>query len=89
MMLTIELSSAKVRQLDERAKRLGVSAEEFAGKLIEFIVDTTDEDFEGWIETLEILSDKEFTTKLKESIKQAEEGKLTDWNKAKSKLGFE
>jgi hypothetical protein len=87
MTLIIELPSAKVRRLSERAKRLGVSTEEFAEKIIEFIVDTSDEDFEGWIETLEILADKDFTTKLRDSIKQAEQERVVDWSEAKRKLG--
>ena len=88
MMLSIELPPAKIQRLNDRVKHLGVSAEEFAGKLLEFIAEASDEDFEGWIETLEIFLDKEFTAKLKNSIQEAEEGNLTDWNKAKSELGL-
>jgi hypothetical protein len=87
-MITVELSPAKLDRFRERAERLGVSPEKLAGYLIEFIVETSEEDFEGWMETLDILSDQKFSSDLKESVKQAQEGKVTDWNDAKRELGI-
>lgn len=86
MTLTIELTESKIRRIEERAKRIGISSEEFAGKIMEFIADASEEDFESWVETFEILLDKDFMKTLKEGIKQAEEGNLIDWEKAKREL---
>jgi len=51
-------------------------------------INIVDEDIEGWTETLEILSDEEFTVKLSESIQQAESGDLVEWEEAKKELGI-
>lgn len=88
MTLNIELSSEKVTRLNERAKLIGISSEEFARRMIEFIADTPDDEFESWLETLEILLDKNFAIRLMKSIKQAEEGQLNDWQKTKVELGL-
>lgn len=88
MTLNIELSSAKAIRLNERAKMIGVSPEEFAKRVIEFIADTSDDEFESWLETLEIILDKDFSTRLIKSIKQAEEGQLKDWQETKVELGL-
>lgn len=84
MTLNIELSSAKAHKLDTHAQQMGISAEEFIERLIEFVLETSDEEFDNWIETLEILSDKSFTAKLETSIKQVERGKVTVWETAVS-----
>ena len=46
------------------------------------------EQFESLMETFEILSDREFATRLQESIAQAERGETISWNEAKAKLGL-
>jgi antitoxin YefM len=46
------------------------------------------EKYESLLETLEILSDKEFTQELQESIAQEERGETISWNDAKLKLGL-
>jgi antitoxin YefM len=46
------------------------------------------EKYESLLETLEILSDKEFTQELQESIAQGESGETISWNDAKLKLGL-
>ncbi|MCW5314987.1 type II toxin-antitoxin system prevent-host-death family antitoxin [Nostoc sp. KVJ3] len=46
------------------------------------------EKYESLLETLEILSDKEFTQELQESIAQGERGETISWNDAKLKLGL-
>jgi hypothetical protein len=56
--------------------------------VVELIVDTSDDEFDGWLETLEILSDKNFTIKFKESINQIEQGQVSDWEEAKRELGI-
>jgi hypothetical protein len=88
MALNIELSSDKLLRFNERAKLVGLSPEEFAQKVVELIVDTSDEEFEGWLETLEIFLDRDFTIRLKESINQAVRGQVTDWEEAKRELGI-
>lgn len=88
MTLNIELPSDKVARFNERAKLTGLSPEEFARKIVELIVDTSDNEFESWLETLEILADKDFAIKLKQSIGQAEKGQVTDWKEAKRELGL-
>ncbi|MFQ5638408.1 MAG: hypothetical protein ACE5IR_10490 [bacterium] len=88
MTLTLQLPSTKTRKLNERAKNFGITAEEFAEKVLEFIADASDEDFESWIETLEILLDREFVQELEASIKQVQEGKVTEWDQAKRELGL-
>ncbi|MDQ2099671.1 MAG: prevent-host-death protein [Tychonema bourrellyi B0820] len=40
------------------------------------------------LETLDILTDIEFVTKLRQSITQAGEGKTISWENAKAKLGL-
>ncbi|MEG5056876.1 prevent-host-death protein [Microcoleus sp. A2-C5] len=40
------------------------------------------------LETLDILTDIEFVTKLRQSITQADEGKTVYWENAKAKLGL-
>lgn len=44
------------------------------------------EQMESLLETLEILADEEFTSQLKEGIKQDKEGKTLSWSEAKAKL---
>jgi len=88
MTLSIELPSDKLIRFNERAKLIGLSPDEFAQKVVELIVDTSDEEFEGWLETLEILADKDFAIKLKQSIDQVERGQVTDWEEAKRELGI-
>lgn len=46
------------------------------------------EQFESLMETLEILSDREFANRLQESIAQAERGETVSWKEAKAKLGL-
>jgi hypothetical protein len=69
--------------------RQNVSPDEFAQKIVELIVDTTEEEFESWLETLEILADKDFAMRLQHSRYQAENGQLTDWEDAKRELAIE
>jgi antitoxin YefM len=40
------------------------------------------------LETLDILGDREFVTKLRQSIAQADRGKTISWENAKAKLGL-
>jgi len=88
MTLNIELPSDKIGRFNERAKLTGLSPDEFARKIVELIVDTTEDEFESWLETLEILADKDFANKLEQSINQAENGQLTEWEDAKRELGI-
>ena len=88
MTLNIELSSDKLLRFNERAKLIGLSPNEFAQRVVELIVDTSDDQFEGWLETLEILADKNFTIRLKESINQVEQGQISDWGEVKRELGI-
>ena len=46
------------------------------------------EQYESLLETLAILSDKEFTQQLQESIAQGERGETINWYDAKLKLGL-
>ncbi|MBS3028055.1 MAG: type II toxin-antitoxin system Phd/YefM family antitoxin [Dolichospermum sp. DET50] len=46
------------------------------------------EQYESLLETLAILSDKEFTQQLQESIAQGERGETINWHDAKLKLGL-
>ena len=87
MTLNIELPSDKLLRFNERAKLIGLSPNEFAKRVVELIVDTSDDEFDGWLETLEILSDKDFAIRLKESINQVEQGQVSDWEEVKRELG--
>ena len=40
------------------------------------------------LETLDILTDTEFVTKLRQSITQAHQGETISWENAKAKLGL-
>lgn len=86
MTLNIELSSDKISRLNEHARLIGMSSAEFVGKIIELIADSSNDEMESWLETMEILSDKDFAARLKASINQAEKGRLTDWQEAKREL---
>lgn len=44
--------------------------------------------YEGLIETLEILRDKEFMNDLRKGIKEADAGKGIPWEKAKKEIGL-
>ncbi len=44
--------------------------------------------FQSLLETIEIMSDEEFMTNLKEGIKQAEEGETFTLEEVKKELGF-
>lgn len=88
MILNIEISSAKLRELNERAQQLGISPEKLAGRMIDLIVNVSKEDLDGWIETLDILSDADFASKLQKSIEQAQDGEVIDWDEAKRELGI-
>jgi antitoxin YefM len=46
------------------------------------------EQFESLLETLAILSDREFANQLQESIAQAERGETISWKEVKVKLGL-
>lgn len=88
MTLNIELPSEKMDRLNERAKLIGLSPDDFAKRVFEIIIDTPDDEFESWLETLEILADKDFTLKLQESINQVERGEVEDWDQVKQELGI-
>ena len=45
-------------------------------------------EFEGWQETLEIMSDKKLVASLKRAQKELKEGKGIPWEKAKKMLGW-
>jgi putative component of toxin-antitoxin plasmid stabilization module len=88
MTLNVEISSAKLRELNERAKQIGVSPEKLAGRMIDMFVDVSQEDLDGWIETLELLSDRDFSSRLQKSIEQAQDGEVVDWKDVKRELGM-
>lgn len=46
------------------------------------------EQYESLLETLSILSDRNFAERLQESIAQAEQGKTISWNEVKAKFGL-
>jgi len=46
------------------------------------------EEYETLVETLEVLSDKDLMTTLRQGIREAEQGKLIPWSQAKRKLGL-
>jgi antitoxin YefM len=46
------------------------------------------EQYESLLETLSILSDRNFSDRLRESIVQGEQGERISWNEVKAKLGI-
>ena len=46
------------------------------------------EEYETLVETLEVLSDKDFMAALRQGIREVEQGKLIPWSHAKRKLGL-
>lgn len=44
------------------------------------------EDYEGWIETLEIMSDENLVKGIKKGLKEIEKGNVISWEKAKKRL---
>lgn len=88
MTLSIELPSEKILKFEQKAKIAGLRPEELAKKLVEIVIDTSEDELESWIETSEILSDKEFARKLFRSIDQVEQGRLNDWREVKKELGL-
>lgn len=88
MPLNIELPSDKLLRFNERAKLIGLSPDDLAQRVVELIADTPDDEFESWLETLEILADKNFALKLKESMAQVERGEVENWDRVKRELGM-
>lgn len=88
MTLNIELPSDKLLRFNERAKLIGLSPDDLAQKVVELIADTPDDEFESWLETLEILADKNFALKLQESMAQVERGEVENWAGVKRELGM-
>lgn len=88
MPLNIELPSDKLLRFNERAKLIGLSPDDLAQRVVELIADTPDDEFESWLETLEILADKNFALKLKESMAQVERGEVENWDGVKRELGM-
>lgn len=88
MPLNIELPSDKLLRFNERAKLIGLSPDDLAQRVVELIADTSDDEFESWLETLEILADKNFALKLKESMAQVERGEVENWDGVKRELGM-
>ena len=86
---TISISEARARLLDIsneliKGKKLRAMKVTRRGKPILAILPW--EHYEGLIETLEILSDKEFMTSVRKSIKELEEGKTIPWEDVKRDL---
>jgi prevent-host-death family protein len=46
------------------------------------------EEYEAIVETLEILSDEDLMSSLRQGIKEAKQGKTIPWEQAKRKLGL-
>ena len=46
------------------------------------------EEYEALVETLEVLSDERLMTTLRRGLKEAREGKLIPWTRAKEHLGL-
>ena len=46
------------------------------------------EEYETLVETLDVLSDPELMATLRQSLKEAKQGKLIPWEQAKKKLGL-
>lgn len=46
------------------------------------------EEYEALVETLDVLSDPELMAALRKSLKEAKQGKLIPWERAKRKLGL-
>ncbi len=88
MPINIELPSDKLLRFNERAKLIGLSPDDLAQRVVELIADTPDDEFESWLETLEILADKNFALKLKESMAQVERGEVENWDRVKRELGM-
>lgn len=89
MTVMIDLPASKAQKLEKIAHKIGMSTEDFAGKLVECLLDLSDQEVDEWLETFEILSDEEMARKLRHSIKEAEEGKVADWNDVKGNLDIE
>ena len=88
MPINIELPSDKLLRFNERAKLIGLSPDDLAQRVVELIADTPDDEFESWLETLEILADKNFALKLNESMAQVERGEVENWDRVKRELGM-
>ena len=46
------------------------------------------DEYEALVETLEVMSDKDLMLSLQQGIKEAKQGKLIPWERAKRKLGL-
>ena len=89
------LSMAKYLTITEARKKLLGLPDELTDEPIiitkhgkPVMVTISYEQMESLLETLEILADREFTTQLKQGIKQDKEGKTISWDKAKEQLGW-
>lgn len=53
------------------------------------VVVMSKEEYDGWMATIETLSDKELVESIKESDKNFKEGKYQTWQEVKKELGIE
>ncbi len=88
MELTLNINEEKTRRVSTWADQLNLSTEDIIRRIVEGVIGMTDEDLIGWLETMDILSDHEFTSKLVESIRQAENGEVVSWDQTKMELGL-
>ena len=83
--LTIKEAQEKLAELPDRlADELAIITKD--GKPV--MIAMSLEQFESLLETLEIISDREFMAQLREGIKQAEAGETISLEELKAELGF-
>ncbi|MGA9379671.1 MAG: type II toxin-antitoxin system Phd/YefM family antitoxin [Phormidium sp.] len=83
--LTINEAQEKLPELpDQLADELAIITKD--GKPV--MIAMSLEQFESLLETLEIVSDREFMTQLREGIRQAEAGETISLEELKAELGF-
>jgi len=52
------------------------------------VIIMSQEEYDGWLETLEIMSDPELMADIRKGMKEVEEGKVVDWEDVSKELNL-
>jgi hypothetical protein len=76
MTLTIDIPKDRLKKLTHRIKNYGLAPEEFAQSLLEYFSEDSNIDLDSWIETLEVLNDKDMMRAIKKSKEDFSNGRV-------------
>ncbi len=88
MTITLSIPIPKLKRLEKRAHILGVSSQSLAESVLEQLLNKSDSEFESWIETMEILSDKKMMKAVHQSGKDIAHHRSRSWEEYKNEMGL-